>query len=70
MNNPSLDAASIIRSVKFFVQENPGLAALVIFLILVIDTLYVYRMFKKVWRKPGRKSANTPAPENSHSQDE
>jgi hypothetical protein len=70
MNSSSLDAASIISSVKFFVRENPELTALVIILILVLDALYVYRMFKKVWRKSSRKSDNTLHSENSHSQDE
>jgi hypothetical protein len=65
MNSSSLDAASVIRSVKFFIQENPELAALLVFLIIVLDTLYVYRIFKKVWRKSSRRSDNTPASKNN-----
>ena len=57
----------MIHTVKIFIRENPELAVLLIFLILILDALYVYRMFKKVWKKSSyrplsmRPSKNNPA---------
>jgi len=41
----------LVQTVKIFIRENPELTLLLVFIVLVLDALYVYRMFKKVWKK-------------------
>ncbi len=36
-----IESSSLIHTVKIFIPNNPGLTALLIFIILVIDTCYV-----------------------------
>jgi hypothetical protein len=62
--NPSLEYTAVINTIKTFIQEYPGIAALLIFAILVIDTLYVYRVVKKAWKKSSRNPASAQSSHN------
>jgi len=66
MFNPSLESAAVIHTATILIQQNPELAALLIILILILDTLYVYRMLKRVWKKPTNTPANTHCSKNKH----
>jgi hypothetical protein len=62
--NPSLEYTAVFNTIKTFIQEYPGIAALLIFAILVIDTLYVYRVVKKAWKKSSRNPAGAQSSHN------
>jgi hypothetical protein len=62
--NPSLGNTAVINTIKTFMQEYPEITALLIFAIMVIDTLYVYRTVKKAWKKSSRNPASA---QSSHS---
>jgi len=66
MFTPSPGTDALIHAAKIFIQQNPELTALLIFLILVLDTLYVYRMLKRIWKKPSCSSANTQFSKDKH----
>jgi hypothetical protein len=46
----------MIQTIISLIRENPTLSAVLLFLILVLDTLYVYRTLKKNWRRSSGKS--------------
>jgi hypothetical protein len=55
--NPLPKSDTLIQTAIIFIQHNPILTALLVFLILVLDTLYIYRM----WKRAVRKHPRTPA---------
>ena len=47
---------AMIQTITALIRENPALTAILVFLVLVLDTLYVYRTLKRHWKKHSRKS--------------
>lgn len=58
-----IESSSLMHTVKISIQKNPGLTALLIFIILVIDTCYVYRTLKWFW---GKSITLIPSAHNLH----
>jgi len=59
-----MESFSLIHTAKIFIQENPVLTALLIFAILVLDTIYVYRTLRRFLKKPSCRPLGLKAQEN------
>jgi len=41
----------LLQTIITFIKDHPALAALLAFVVLVIDSLYIYRTLKRVWKR-------------------
>jgi hypothetical protein len=57
----------LISAVTAFIKDHPGLTALIVFIVLAIDTLYIYRTWKRFRKRPHSTVQATGSSKHHHS---